>query len=56
MEQISSRSPGMKALFMSGYADQAIFRNGQLEQHAHFLGKPFTVEALSRKVREALDE
>src|SRR6266508_2742881 len=46
--------PGIKVLYMSGYTDETIFRHGHLEQGRLFLQKPFTPEALARKLREAL--
>jgi two-component system cell cycle sensor histidine kinase/response regulator CckA len=46
---------GLKVLFMSGYTDDAIVRDGVLESHQAFLPKPFTADSLARKVREALD-
>jgi signal transduction histidine kinase/ActR/RegA family two-component response regulator len=54
-EQLAGRRPPMKVLFMSGYADDAIFHHGVLESGTPFLQKPFTPEALARKVRELLD-
>jgi DNA-binding NtrC family response regulator len=44
-----------KTLFMSGYTDDAIAKHGVLEPGLAFIYKPFTVEALSRKLREVLD-
>jgi len=48
--------PKMKVLFMSGYADNAIVHHGVLEVGVNYIQKPFTVDALARKVREVLDK
>ena len=48
--------PAVRCLFMSGYPTNVIVRHGVLEEGVHFLQKPFTLEALARKVREVLDE
>jgi two-component system cell cycle sensor histidine kinase/response regulator CckA len=48
--------PGLPVLYMSGYADDAIVRSGQLAPDTEFLSKPFTPEALLRRVRQALDQ
>ena len=47
--------PEMKVLYMSGYTDNAIFRQGVLDHTMFFLQKPFSVEGLAGKVREVLD-
>ena len=45
-----------KVLYMSGYADNAIVRNGILEEGVNYIQKPFSMEGLARKVREVLDK
>ncbi len=52
--QLKAERPGIKTVFMSGYTDDAIVRHGVLDSDVAFLQKPFTVDGLTRKVREAL--
>ena len=47
--------PGLKVLYLSGYADDAVFRHGILDSSAKFLQKPFSADALARTVRSVLD-
>jgi len=53
-EQLVRTRPRLKALYMSGYTDEAIVHHGVLDPGTHFLGKPFTSADLMRKVREVL--
>jgi two-component system cell cycle sensor histidine kinase/response regulator CckA len=48
--------PDLKVLFMSGYTDDAIVHQGELEPGIAFLQKPFTAQGLLRKVREAINK
>jgi two-component system, cell cycle sensor histidine kinase and response regulator CckA len=48
--------PEIKVLFMSGYTDEAMGLHGVLGAGTQFIQKPFTADALIRKVREAIDE
>jgi two-component system, cell cycle sensor histidine kinase and response regulator CckA len=45
----------IRVLFMSGYPAETIVQRGLLEPGAVFLEKPFTPDALAKKVRQALD-
>jgi two-component system cell cycle sensor histidine kinase/response regulator CckA len=47
--------PGAKVIFMSGYTDDAIIRHGVLRPGTAYLQKPFSAEALGRKIRDVLD-
>lgn len=41
-------------LYMSGYSDDAILRHGVQANIAHFIQKPFSMDKLTAKMREAL--
>ena len=51
----SPRRPRIRALFLSGYTDEAVMRHGVLEAGAAFLQKPFTARRLMTKIRQILD-
>jgi signal transduction histidine kinase len=55
-DRIVALKPGIKVLFLSGYADDAVVRHGILTSGIAFLQKPFTPNALVRKVRNVLDQ
>jgi two-component system cell cycle sensor histidine kinase/response regulator CckA len=55
VSQLKSTRPGIKALYVSGYADNAIVHHGILDSNVSFLQKPFAVESLVRKVREVIN-
>ena len=53
--QLKAAGRDLRVLFMSGYTDNAIVRNGLLGNSATFLQKPFTPEELLRKLRSVID-
>jgi two-component system, cell cycle sensor histidine kinase and response regulator CckA len=52
--QVAALRPELKVLFVSGYSESAILGEGELGERSAFLEKPFTTEALARKVRQLL--
>ena len=53
-ERMATLRPAMKVLYMSGYAETAVYRKGVLEPGCPFLQKPFGPPDLGRKVRDVL--
>ena len=53
-ERVLKIRPDIKILYMSGYTDQAVVHQGILGTDAPLLQKPFTLAALTKKLREIL--
>ena len=51
---LTSRYPGLRVLFMSGYNDDIISRHGILSEGTNFVSKPFTAEDLACKIHKIL--
>jgi len=54
-EEIIALRPGLKCLYMSGYTADVIARQGILREGLKFIAKPFSLQDLAAKVREALE-
>ena len=47
--------PDLKVLFITGYAENAVVGNGQLDPGMHVMTKPFAMEALGTRIRELIE-
>ncbi len=52
--QMRAYVPGLSVLFTSGYAESAIVHGGRLDPGVELLAKPYSREALARRVRQVL--
>jgi two-component system cell cycle sensor histidine kinase/response regulator CckA len=53
-QQLLAARPTLKVLYLSGYAQDAFSATAATEAQKTFLQKPFTLQSLTRKVREIL--
>jgi len=53
-DRLRAVRPGLKVLFMSGYTSDVIVHHGVLEKGIHFIHKPFSINDLACKIREAI--
>ena len=54
--RLALRRPGLRVLFMSGYAHRELFDQNALAPDDAFVAKPFSTVALVARVREVLDQ
>lgn len=55
-EKLKSGHPELRYLFMSGYTADVIAHHGVLDEKVHFIQKPFSIKAISAKIRDALGD
>ncbi|MFZ5925893.1 MAG: PAS domain S-box protein [Acidobacteriota bacterium] len=55
VRRLKSSIPGLKVLFMSGYSDGVMVEHGFEDLCAGFVQKPFDLNQIAAKVRDALD-
>lgn len=51
-----TKRPELKILFMTGYAENAALANGVLDAGMEMITKPFTIDALAKKVRSIIEQ
>jgi len=54
-ERLAEQRPDLKVLFMSGHTAGVISQNALLEPDVAFIEKPFSQEALGRRIRQLLE-
>jgi two-component system, cell cycle sensor histidine kinase and response regulator CckA len=54
LKELRRRDPGVKIIFVSGYAEEAFAKNLPDEEKFAFLAKPFTLKQLVAAVKEAI--
>lgn len=54
-EHLEKIRPGLKVLYMSGYAVDVIARHGVLDKETTFIAKPFSLSTLASRVRDVLE-
>jgi PAS domain S-box-containing protein len=54
-DEAKRRRPGLKVLFTTGYARNAIVHQGRLDRGVEMIGKPYTFQELGARIRALLD-
>ncbi len=55
-EEIFRRNICGKALYMSGYTEEALIKHGIIRENVAFLQKPFSINKFFRKIRETIKD
>ena len=55
-ETLKKTKPDMKVLFMSGYPREVLSQQGRIDASINLIQKPFSNDALARRIREVLDQ
>ncbi|HHM23981.1 MAG TPA: PAS domain-containing sensor histidine kinase [Bacteroidetes bacterium] len=55
VQKLKQHWPRLRVIFMSGYPQEAVSKQGVLEPGLAFIQKPFTPQVLLQKIREVLD-
>ena len=52
--ELSTHRPGLRVLYISGYANPTLLHHGICDTESLFLQKPFTLRTLAQKIRQAI--
>ena len=55
LKELRSRDPGLRVIFVSGYAEEAFAKNLPEDEQYAFLAKPFTLKQLVGEVKKTLE-
>ena len=55
VSELARRKPGLKIIFISGYAEEAFKKNLDKDVEFQFLPKPFSLKQLAAKVKEVIE-
>jgi PAS domain S-box-containing protein len=55
VEEARARLPNLKVIYTTGYAQNAIVHNGLVDPGVNLMPKPYTAQALGRKLRQVLE-
>jgi DNA-binding response OmpR family regulator len=50
------KRPGLKVLFITGYAENAVIGSGRLQKGMHVLTKPFAMDQLAARIKAIIAE
>ncbi len=56
IKEVRLKQPGLKVIFISGYAEDNFRRRLDMDADIHFLPKPFSLKQLAGKVKEVMRE
>jgi two-component system, cell cycle sensor histidine kinase and response regulator CckA len=54
--ELRSISPDLRIIFISGYPENVVTRHGLQDDGMAYLSKPFSLQSLTRKVRQVLEQ
>jgi hypothetical protein len=47
--------PGLRVLFITGYAENAVLSHGHLDPGMHVMTKPFDMDVLARRAKDLIE-